>query len=84
MFETLDSIAMEDEEEDLPDLPEKCPICNKASKNLLLHIRKKSSCNTKIDPALYDHWKREQNKFSKRKFQSAYVKTGKHKNAQGK
>ena len=84
VLETLDSIAMEDEEEDLPDLPEKCPICNKASKNLLLHIRKKSSCNTKIDPALYDHWKREQNKFSKRKFQSAYVKTGKHKNAQEK
>ena len=84
VFETLDSIAMEDEEEDLPDLPEKCPICNKASKNLLLHIRKKSSCNTKIDPALYDHWKQEQKKFSKRKFQYAYVKTGKHKEAQRK
>ena len=76
---------MDDEEEgELPDLPDKCPVCNKTSKNLLLHIRKKSSCNAKIDPDLYDHWKQEQNKYNKRKFQSAYVKAGKHKNAQEK
>ena len=74
---------MEDAEE-LPELPDKCPICDKITKNLLLHIRKKASCNSKIDPKLYDHWKKEQNKFSKRKFQAAYVKTGKHKDAQAK
>ena len=72
---------MEDEVE-LPDLPDKCPICTKTSKNLLLHIRKKESCSSQIDPTLYDHWKREQSKYSKRKFQSAYVKNGKHKDAQ--
>ena len=90
IFETLNLTEMEEEKEEedetpeLPDLPDKCPVCNKTSKNLLLHIRKKSSCNAKIDPNLYEHWKSEQNKYSKRKFQSAYVKTGKHKNAQAK
>ena len=90
IFETLNLTEMEEEKEEeeeteeLPPLPDKCPICNKTSKNLLLHIRKKSSCNAKIDPNLYDHWKSEQNKYSKRKFQSAYVKTGKHKSAQAK
>ena len=72
------------EEEELPDLPDKCPVCNKESNNLLLHIRKKESCNSQIDPKLYDHWKTEQNRYSKRKFQSAYVKTGKHSSAQAK
>ena len=72
---------MEDEVE-LLDLPYKCPICNKTSKNLLLHIRKKESCSSQIDPTLYDHWKMEQSKYSKRKLQSAYVKNGKHKDAQ--
>ena len=74
---------MEDAEE-IPELPDKCPICDKITKNLLLHIRKKASCNSKIDPKLYDHWKKEQNKYSKRKFKAAYVKPGKHKNAQAK
>ena len=44
--------VMADEEEDevvsdeekLPDMPEKCPVCKKAAKNLLLHIIRKESC----------------------------------------
>ena len=65
----------EDEDEDeLPDLPDKCPICDKVLKNLLLHIKKKESCGSKIDPKLYEHWKRQQNKYSKKKYQSAYIK----------
>ena len=71
-------------EEKLPIMPENCPSCNKKSKNLLLHIRKKQSCSSKIDPKLYEYWKREQNKHSKRKFQSSYVEKGKHSVAQAK
>ena len=75
----------EDEDEDeLPDLPDKCPICDKVLKNLLLHIKKKESCGSKIDPKLYEHWKRQQNKYSKKKYQSAYIKKGKHNHAQAK
>ena len=63
-------IKMEEDEdkEELPDLPDKCPICDKQSKNLLLHIKKKESCNSKIDPKLYEYWKDEQNRYSKRKY----------------
>ena len=72
----------DEDEEQLPDLPDKCPICDKESKNLLLHIRKKESCSSKIDPKLYEYWKREQNKSSKRKYQVTYIKKGKHNLAQ--
>ena len=71
----VDEDDQEDEDRDeLPDLPDKCPICDKVLKNLLLHIKKKESCGSKIDPKLYEHWKRQQNKYSKKKYQSAYIK----------
>ena len=47
-------------------LPNECPVCNKETKNVLLHIKKKKSCNSKIDPVLYDHWKEEAKKKKKR------------------
>ena len=72
----------DNDEEQLPDLPEKCPICGKESKNLLLHMKKKESCNSKIDPKLYEYWKGEQNRYSKRKYQAIYIKKGKHNVAQ--
>ena len=72
----------DNDEEKLPDLPDKCPICCKESKNLLLHIKKKDSCNSKIDPKLYEYWKGEQNRYSKRKYQAIYIKKGKHNVAQ--
>ena len=74
----------DEDEEELPDLPDKCPICDKQSKNLLLHIKKKESCNSKIDPKLYEYWKDEQNRYSKRKYQATYIKKGKHNHAQEK
>jgi len=71
---------MEEEEK----LPNKCPICDKEAKNLLLHMKSKKSCNSKIDPKLYEHWKQVKNRQSKRKYQYMYVKQGKHKKAQAK
>ena len=74
-------------------LPEECPICNKETKNILLHIRKKKSCSSKVDPVLYDHWKEEANKRKKKKYriagkhkkdQAKYVQSGKHKKVQAK
>ena len=69
------------EEETLPDLPDKCPGCDKSAKNLLLHIKKKVSCYSKIDPKLYDYWKTKQTKKSKRKYQATYVQKGEHSKA---
>ena len=75
---------MEDDDE-IPDIPDKCPVCKKkVTKSLLLHIRKKESCSSKIDPKMYEHWKQEQNRNNKRKYQSMYVKNGKHRKAQAK
>ena len=71
-------------EEKLPDLPEECPICKKASKNLIIHISRNESCFLKLDLKLYNHWKKEKNRINKRKYQAKYVKTGKHKEAQAK
>ena len=47
---------MEDQDK-LPEIPDRCPNCNKSAKNLLLHIRMKEACSSKIDPQLYDYWK---------------------------
>ena len=54
----------EEDEEVLTELPDKCPVCHKTAKNLLLHIKKKKSCNSKIDQKLYDYWKRTQERNS--------------------
>ena len=72
------------DEEKLPDMPEKCPVCKKAAKNLLLHIIRKESCYSKIDSKLYDHWKKENNRSNKKKYQVKYIKSGNHKKAQSK
>ena len=63
-------------------LPDRCPICKKVSRNVLLHIRKKESCCSKIDQSLYDHWKEIANKRTKTKYQKKYVESGRHKEAQ--
>ena len=66
------------------EIPDKCPICRKITNNLLLHMRKKDSCYEKIGKDQFEKWKRETNKRSKRKYQSKYVKDGRHSNAQNK
>ena len=65
------------------EVPEKCPVCNKGFKNLLLHIRTKESCNKAIDTDQYDLWKILSMKKNKRKYQSKYIESGKHVAAQG-
>ena len=74
-------------------LPDKCPICKKVSKNVLLHISKKKSCCSEIDPVLYSKWKKEAYKRKKRKYvnagkhqkdQNKYVLSGKHAKVQAK
>ena len=73
--------AMEEEDQPIPD---RCPICRKRSNNVLLHIKKKDSCKEKIEPQLFDKWKNEANKRSKKKYQRKFVKSGKHKVVQKK
>ena len=74
-------------------LPNECPVCNKETKNVLLHIRKKKSCSSQVDPVLYEHWKEEAYKRKKKKYVDAgkhkkdkakYVQSGKHKKDQAK
>ena len=72
---------LDNDEETLSDLPDKCPICDKSAKNLLLHIKKNESCYSKIDPKLYNHWKTKQIRNSKKKYQATYVKKGEHSKA---
>ena len=79
--------------EDSSILPEECPVCEKKTKNILLHISKKKTCCSQIDPKMYEHWKILANKRTKRKYkennrvklreaQAKYVKDGKHKQVQ--
>ena len=56
----------------------------KQSNNVLLHIKKKDSCNDKIEPHLFDKWKNEAKKRSKKKYQRKFVESGKHKEVQKK
>lgn len=65
-------------------IPDKCPICQKKKKSLLLHIRKKDSCYDKIDKDQYEIWKKEINKQNNRKAQYKYVEDGRHSQAQQK
>ena len=73
-----------DDEDKNQKLPSKCPGCNKITNNLLLHIRKKESCNRKIDPEIYENWKELSKKLSKRKYQKKYTESGKHRKVQKK
>ena len=66
------------------EIPDKCPICRKGTKKLLLHIRKRDSCWQQIDKNQYDIWKKEINKRNKRNYQSKYVKDGRHNTTQKK
>ena len=72
------------EEEEDGSIPDRCPICRKRSNNVLLHIKKKDSCNDKIEPHLFDKWKNEAKKRSKKKYQRKFVESGKHKEVQKK
>ena len=65
-------------------IPDKCPICGKKKRSLLLHIRKKDSCYAKVDKDQYEIWKKEINKQNNRKYQTKYVADGRHSNAQKK
>ena len=64
------------------EIPDRCPACKKVSRNLLLHIRSKDSCRKSIDEKKYQNWKILANKRSKRKYQSKYIQSGKHLEAQ--
>ena len=66
------------------ELPSKCPICNKVTNNLLLHINRKESCYKMIEPQIYQKWKDLANKRNKSKYQKKYIKAGKHDMAQKK
>ena len=66
------------------EIPDKCPICKKGTRKLLLHIRKRDSCWQQIDKNQYEIWKKEINKRNKRNYQSKYVKDGRHKTTQKK
>lgn len=66
------------------EIPDKCPICKKGTRKLLLHIRKRDSCWQQIDKNQYEIWKKEINKRNKRNYQSKYVKDGRHKTTQTK
>ena len=65
-------------------IPDKCPICGKKKKSLLLHIKKKDSCYEKIDKDQYEIWKKEINKQNNRKSQAKYAEDGSHTQAQKK
>ena len=64
------------------DIPDKCPVCRKVSNNILLHIKKKATCNEKVNPELYARWKDKANKRKKARYQYKYVDSGKHRIAQ--
>ena len=66
------------------EIPDKCPICRKGTRKLLLHIRKRDSCWQQIDKNQYEIWKKEINKRNKRHYQSKYVKDGRHNTTQKK
>ena len=66
------------------EVPDKCPVCKKVSKNLLLHIRKKDECSSGTDPKLLNDWREAAQKIRRRKAQSKYIKSGKHKEVQAK
>ena len=73
---------MEEEEEE--SIPDRCPVCRKRCNNVLLHILKKDTCKDKIEPEIYDKWKNEAKKRSKKRYQEKFVKSGKHKEVQRK
>ena len=66
------------------EIPDKCPICRKGTRKLLLHIRKSDPCWQQIDKNQYEIWKKEINKRNKRNYQSKYVKDGRHNTTQKK
>ena len=66
------------------EIPDECPVCRKVSKNLLLHIRKRSECSSSIDPELFSSWREAAHKRKSRKAQSKYIQKGRHKEVQAK
>ena len=62
------------------EIPDRCPVCNKGTRYLLIHINAK--CYKSIDTDLIEKWKKLAKKRSKKKYQAKYVKLGKHKVAQ--
>ena len=39
------------------EIPDKCPVCGKVTKSILIHIYQKESCENSIDPEVYNGWK---------------------------
>ena len=64
------------------ELPDKCPVCGKVTKSILIHINQKESCKASINSEVYNGWKILARKRSKRKYQDYYVKKGDHSEAQ--
>ena len=65
-------------------VPERCPVCNKKKKNILLHIKAREVCNEKVDKQLFDKWKELSRKRTKKEYQKKYVDSGDHSKAQDK
>ena len=40
-----------------PTIPERCPVCNKKKKKILMHIKATESCFKNIDSKIFDDWK---------------------------
>ena len=85
MDEEMNEEEMEEEmnEEEMDDeIPNKCPVCQKVSNNLLLHIRKKESCFTEVNKVQFETWKRKSRKNTKKASQKKYINSGRHSEAQ--
>ena len=64
------------------DIPDRCPVCKKKARYLLIHINAK--CYKQIDSELIEKWKMLAKRRSKKKYQAKYIEKGKHKLAQSK
>ena len=54
-------------------IPERCPVCNKKKKKILIHIKATESCMKNIDSKTYDDWKLIAKKETKRCYQRKFV-----------
>lgn len=65
-------------------IPERCPVCNKKKKKILIHIKATESCMKNIDSKTYDDWKLIAKKETKKCYQRKFVQNGGHKEAKKK
>ena len=65
-------------------IPNECPSCKEVVEKLVLHISRNKSCQSNIDPELYDKWKLISRRRARRKYQAKYIQNGDHNEAQRK